>query len=58
LTVEQPRVEEQSTSPATETSASVPESASSDEFERMVQNVMDMGYERSQVGKFPLLFLL
>lgn len=47
--VEQPRVEEQSTSPAIETPASEPESASSDEFERMVQNVMDMGYERSQV---------
>ncbi|XP_026814727.1 UV excision repair protein RAD23 homolog B [Rhopalosiphum maidis] len=47
--VEQPRVEEQSTSPVIETPASVPESASSDEFERMVQNVMDMGYERSQV---------
>ncbi|KAL5245149.1 hypothetical protein ACI65C_012559 [Semiaphis heraclei] len=49
ITVEQPRVEEQSTSLATETSASISESASSDEFERMVQNVMDMGYERSQV---------
>ncbi|XP_025192534.1 UV excision repair protein RAD23 homolog B [Melanaphis sacchari] len=49
LPAEQPRVEEQLTSPVIDTPASVPESASSDEFERMVQNVMDMGYERSQV---------
>ena len=35
-----------------------PESASDDDFERMVINVMDMGYERSQVGKFYFLLIL
>ncbi|XP_027838875.2 UV excision repair protein RAD23 homolog B [Aphis gossypii] len=47
LPVEQPRVEEQSTSPVIESPAS--EITSDDEYERVVQNVMDMGYERSQV---------
>ncbi|KAL4120269.1 hypothetical protein QTP88_012992 [Uroleucon formosanum] len=49
ITVEQPRVEEQSTSPEIETPASEPESASNDESERTIQNIMDMGYERPQV---------
>jgi len=58
ITVEQPRVEEQSTSPAIETPASEPESASNDESERTIQNIMDMGYERPQVGKCSPLFIL
>lgn len=47
--VEQPKVEELSTASVIETPAPAPESASDDDFERMVINVMDMGYERSQV---------
>lgn len=47
---EQPRVEVQPTLAAIETPVPVQESASDDEFESMVQNVMDMGYERSQVS--------
>lgn len=56
VTVEPPKSEEQSTPPTTEALSPVLESASSDEFERMVQNIMDMGYERTQVANSIFLF--
>lgn len=52
VTVEPPKNEELPTPPTIPTPVPpvpVPESASSDEYERMVQNIMDMGYERTQV---------
>lgn len=48
IPIAQPRVVEQLPSPV-ETRASEPESASNDETERTIQNIMDMGYERPQV---------
>lgn len=50
--VEEPKGEERPLSTVIPVSASVPESASNAEFETMVQNIMDMGYERSQVPNF------
>lgn len=47
--VEQPKSEESSTPPTTAALTPVPESASSGECERMIQNIMDMGYDRPQV---------
>jgi len=50
VAVEQPK--EISTLPTVIPAAPVPvteSSASSDDFEKMVQNIMDMGYERIQV---------
>lgn len=53
VTVEQPKIEEQSAPPAISTipsvSAAISTPESNDEYEKMVQNVMDMGYERTQV---------
>jgi len=48
VTAEKNKIESQQTPPIVATPAPV-EAASNDEFEGMVQNIMDMGYERTQV---------
>ncbi|CAI6372987.1 unnamed protein product [Macrosiphum euphorbiae] len=49
IPIVQPRVVVEPLPPPVETPASEPESASNDETERTIQNIMDMGYERPQV---------
>jgi len=54
----QPRVVVEPLPSPVETPASEPEDAFDEEGERTLQNIMDMGYERQQVGKCSLLFIL
>lgn len=55
--VENTKSEESLTPPTTAALPPVPEPASTGECERMIQNIMDMGYDRPQVLIIDLLFL-